>query len=315
MTVALPLYFVACLCLGSGALALLAACALRTGSRELRSFLLFFAVLEALVASNLVLFSLGAGGAPGISPAMFAVMLLDKCLSGVLLMTAVLVAHAALDVPWRRIGSALAGAAALAAAFFSAQPTAFSYDPAARAVVQHLPLDPLAPVGLVLILYTTLLLLLFRNRIAGAYERRLVTGLLIVTAVFVPGFASDLFLLPAARPIAALPLSLIFFPSYLAVLSILVAVESTRFLARRTHGASPSLGRERVMEQLAERHELTAREVEIAGLLATGLGNKQIAWQLGISDRTVGNHIYSLYRKIGINSRFELMGLLNSQAA
>ena len=190
-----------------------------------------------------------------------------------------------------------------------------SYDPVARAVTQHLPLDPLAPVGLILILYTFLLLLVFRKRIAEAYERRLVTGLMIVTAVFVPGFASDLFLLPDARIIAALPLAMIFFPLYLAVLSIFVVVESTRFLARRTPEAPPSLERDRIMEQLAKRHELTAREAEIAGLMADGLGNKQIAWQLGISDRTVGNHIYSLYRRIGINSRFELMGLIHSKPA
>ncbi len=315
MTVVMPLYFVACLCIGSGALTLLVACAMRTGSRELWFFLLFFAVLEALVASNLVLFSLGAGGDSSISPAMFAIMLLDKCLSGVLLMTAVMMAHAALDVPWQRVGSLVAGVAALASAFFSAQPMAMSYDPVARAVTQHLPLDPLAPVGLILILYTSLLLLVFRKRIADAYERRLVTGLLIVTAAFVPGFASDLFLMPDARIISALPRSLIFFPLYLAALSIFVVIASTRFLTRRTHEALPSLERGRIMEQLAKRHELTAREVEIAGLMADGLGNKQIAWRLGISDRTVGNHIYSLYRKIGINSRFELMGLIHSKAA
>ena len=99
MAVGIPLYFAACLCVGSGALTLLVARAMRTGSRELWFLLLLFAVLEALVASNLVLFSLGAGGDPGISPAMFALMLVNKCLSGVLLLTAVMMAHATLDVP------------------------------------------------------------------------------------------------------------------------------------------------------------------------------------------------------------------------
>jgi DNA-binding NarL/FixJ family response regulator len=48
---------------------------------------------------------------------------------------------------------------------------------------------------------------------------------------------------------------------------------------------------------------LTRREVEVLALLATGLGNKQVAFELHISQHTVRNHLSSLYEKLGINLR------------
>ncbi len=48
---------------------------------------------------------------------------------------------------------------------------------------------------------------------------------------------------------------------------------------------------------------LTAREVEVLHLLATGLTDAQIAEQLVISPRTVNNHLTSIYGKIQVSSR------------
>ncbi len=48
---------------------------------------------------------------------------------------------------------------------------------------------------------------------------------------------------------------------------------------------------------------LTAREVEVLGLLARGLSNKQIAARLVISPKTAGNHVEHIYAKIGATSR------------
>jgi len=48
---------------------------------------------------------------------------------------------------------------------------------------------------------------------------------------------------------------------------------------------------------------LTAREVEILRLVARGLLNKQIAQQLRITPKTVGNHIQHIYAKIGVSTR------------
>ncbi len=50
---------------------------------------------------------------------------------------------------------------------------------------------------------------------------------------------------------------------------------------------------------------LTAREVEVLRLVATGLSNKQIASRLNITPKTAGNHIEHIYTKAGATSRAE----------
>jgi DNA-binding NarL/FixJ family response regulator len=48
---------------------------------------------------------------------------------------------------------------------------------------------------------------------------------------------------------------------------------------------------------------LTAREVEILKMVATGMANKQIAYKLKISEKTVRNHVSNMYEKLGIYDR------------
>lgn len=48
---------------------------------------------------------------------------------------------------------------------------------------------------------------------------------------------------------------------------------------------------------------LTPREVEILKLVAIGLANKQVAYRLEISEKTVRNHISNIYEKLGIQGR------------
>jgi DNA-binding CsgD family transcriptional regulator len=59
---------------------------------------------------------------------------------------------------------------------------------------------------------------------------------------------------------------------------------------------------------------LTPRELEIARLLVRGRVNKEIAVALDISYGTVKNHAYSLYQKLHITSRFELIRLLEEKS-
>lgn len=54
-----------------------------------------------------------------------------------------------------------------------------------------------------------------------------------------------------------------------------------------------------------ERGPLTERELEVLGLLAQGLANKQIAVELGISEHTVKFHVSSIYTKLDVTNRTE----------
>lgn len=51
--------------------------------------------------------------------------------------------------------------------------------------------------------------------------------------------------------------------------------------------------------------ELTAREMEVLGLLVQGMTNDQIGVELGISVKTVENHLHSIFRKMDVASRVE----------
>jgi DNA-binding NarL/FixJ family response regulator len=52
---------------------------------------------------------------------------------------------------------------------------------------------------------------------------------------------------------------------------------------------------------------LTKREHEIIDLLLRGRSNKEIASQLGVSDQTIKNQLTTLYRKMDVSSRLELV--------
>ncbi len=48
---------------------------------------------------------------------------------------------------------------------------------------------------------------------------------------------------------------------------------------------------------------LTPREVEVLGLVATGVTSAKIAAELFLSPRTVETHLTSIYHKLGVTSR------------
>jgi DNA-binding NarL/FixJ family response regulator len=45
--------------------------------------------------------------------------------------------------------------------------------------------------------------------------------------------------------------------------------------------------------------------VEILQALASGLSNKEIAWQFGLKEGTVKIHLFNLYGKLGVNKRIQ----------
>ena len=59
--------------------------------------------------------------------------------------------------------------------------------------------------------------------------------------------------------------------------------------------------------EVARISSLTERENQIIGRICEGLRNKEIASKLYISDATVAHHLTSIYRKLGLADRIELL--------
>lgn len=66
----------------------------------------------------------------------------------------------------------------------------------------------------------------------------------------------------------------------------------------------------RLLPQLNRAHrglgwDLSPREIEVLGLLATGAANKAIAAQLHLSVNTIRNHVQQILTKLGVHSKLE----------
>lgn len=93
-----------------------------------------------------------------------------------------------------------------------------------------------------------------------------------------------------------------------------VLVEAIRSVCEGQSFIQPSMTKQLVNEfnkvtlkkhQHIEKDEnkLTDREIEVLQLLAEGMLNKEIAKELFISEKTVKNHVSSIFGKIGVSDR------------
>ena len=59
--------------------------------------------------------------------------------------------------------------------------------------------------------------------------------------------------------------------------------------------------------QTAKMNKLTVRERQVVALIVEGLYNKQIAQRLSISEATVSHHLTSIFAKLSLANRFDLV--------
>ena len=92
-----------------------------------------------------------------------------------------------------------------------------------------------------------------------------------------------------------------------AAASGLLVLQPAQVSAAVNNGVAGSSARTNGLDELAE--SLTPRESEVLQMLASGLGNKEIAAKLEISDHTVKFHVASILGKLGAATRTEAVAL------
>lgn len=66
---------------------------------------------------------------------------------------------------------------------------------------------------------------------------------------------------------------------------------------------APLLKEKKMLDTKEKDAGLTKRELEVLKLLAEGLYNKEIAYKLSVSEKTVKNHVSSIFKKIKVFDR------------
>jgi len=142
------------------------------------------------------------------------------------------------------------------------------------------------------------------RRIAERATRRRTFAAIALVALFFASLPALLRIVSLDGNIAILAVSLTLSITIFISVSLAQrrnAKESTESVARRPDVLSPSV-----------LSHLSAREIEIAKLLAEGRTNAEIADTLCISTKTVETHISNIFRKTGVNNRVQLARVLLS---
>ncbi|NLJ47626.1 MAG: helix-turn-helix transcriptional regulator [Treponema sp.] len=96
-------------------------------------------------------------------------------------------------------------------------------------------------------------------------------------------------------------------PSYLLGLNI-----GSFFLAGRFLDSEPLVDGGRLTEACKAEFGLTAREAELIERLLDGSTNQDLADALCISRKTVENHLYNIFQKMGVRNRLQLVSVLKA---
>jgi DNA-binding NarL/FixJ family response regulator len=85
----------------------------------------------------------------------------------------------------------------------------------------------------------------------------------------------------------------------------LLGAPIARRVLEQFSGSSPTYVAQPPESSSPSFDELTPRELEVLHLISQGLRNRQIAEQLVISEKTVGNHVSNVFRKLQVNDRVQ----------
>ncbi len=305
----IPFYLFFCVSGGIAALVLLFIVYRKNPRKDLLYFYLFFAAMTVDIIIDLVLMYRAINITSVLSLGDYLLTLISVPFSVIMFSAFPAALHRIMEVSkekWRNLILIIINIVLNSIQYF---PAGSSYN----IQTGTLTLGPLFAVTgisqLVIIIYCVFLLLTGFRKIKENSVRRLLMFCGLLTLLFTPGFFHDITYSIGRSYFDIFPIEVIFFPLYYFLLAVLVIVYSGRYFIAITQLEKSVRTSEEFLFEFSQKHGLTEREKEVVPLIVEGMGNKQIAGKLCISTKTVDNHIYNLYRKLEINSRFELLAM------
>lgn len=315
----LPFYLFFCLIVGLVAIVALILARRASGWKPLDWLIVFYVSMGVSILSNIYLMYRSINLGVSISRVSYLLILAITPFSTFQYIAPSLFLGRFFELPHSRRHSIFLAALGLANLALAASPLSIQYAIESGSIIFGPGMTASQLVNIGFILYALWLGVRHRRSPKDAGSIRLLRLFLILTLLFLPGFLHDLLYFSGTNSIDRIPPTVIYFPLYFCALSGIAAYRALLWLANRRLGAElERAGTARTVDEAARAaawfasRGLSLREAEIAPLVAEGLGNKQIAGRLGISAKTVNNHLYSVYQKFGINSRYELLALLSA---
>jgi DNA-binding CsgD family transcriptional regulator len=149
--------------------------------------------------------------------------------------------------------------------------------------------------------YPIIIGIFYHKKLADLELKKFSVRFLIIFGSFTPGFFIDVFFCHLAYNLS-IPGFSTFFYITLGLLFVIFVAKNYYFI---------NINKDQIA-LFFKKYNISEREGEIINLVLKGYSYNQIADLLFISLNTVRAHIRSIYPKIGINSRYELMCLIRS---
>ena len=315
----LLLYLILSILPGIAALTVLSAVAARFRNRALTYYLIAYSSFTVSILINLTMFYLGINISKEISAGVYALIVSGIPFSILMHTMLPLSVNEAVKPPKKRFIDGIVILISIVELSLFCTPLLMEYSRDSHVLIFG-PLFPFSSIiEMISISYSIALIIILRKNIANTVARKYILTLIIIIAAFLPAIGYDQFFFIGTKSINIVPIEVILSPIFYMVLSLATLFFGIRILkttAKLESSVNSSVlevkqsSLESKIHELAENTGLSEREIMIIPLISKGLGNKQIALELHISSKTVGNHIYNIYRKLNISSRYELLALL-----
>ena len=315
----LPLYLILSILPGIAALTVLSALVSRLKNRGLTYYFISYSCFTVSILINLLMFYFGINISEEMSSGIFALLLINIPFSVFTHMMLPLAVNEATKPPGKRLIDGIVILISVVELGLYCTPLLMEYSRESHTLI----FGPIFPfigiIQMISISYSIVIIIFLRKKITNTTARKYVLTLIIIIGVFLPAIGYDQFFFTGVKSINRVPVEMVLSPMFYVVLSLATLFFGIRIMKSTANPEyntnspvkeiqQPSL--ESRIHDLAKSAGLSDREITIIPLMYKGLGNKQIALELYISPKTVGNHIYNIYRKLNISSRYELLALL-----